>query len=336
MGQERLRDRERRHQGCGLRRFVSPVESCAHLVFASRAALDRLRERLRDRHRSSGHPDTIARLFGRRGTTHADAGRKTPIRDHDPGRPLLPSESPSGSIKPHARANPVPRPATTRDHAPDLGVNPGVKHAPRPRQTRAAAHDRDLAVPRDILETFVDRGQRERSRPPPVAPSGRRTPGRKRDDPRLLAVLQAWSRVSPRAGRGRLRTTNPRATAAAAPARTTARSPRGQPRSDLAPRRGAGLVERVAGTRCHRVPAVGCRLAVWDRKWFPRSAAPRTAGILDPGPWEDRLPAERRATRDQVDAAVESAVDRLFAFVGVRLPRGSEPQVTVKKGVRET
>src|SRR2546430_3179170 len=52
-------------------------------------------------------------------------------------------------------------------------------------------NDRYLAIQQDVLETYVDRGQLARLRQPTITLSGRRTPGLKLDDPRLLAVASA-------------------------------------------------------------------------------------------------------------------------------------------------
>jgi GNAT superfamily N-acetyltransferase len=312
-------DRERRRQGFGYRLFVTQVEYCTNLIFESRAALDRLHERLLDLNRSIGHPDKIAIIFGRRITTHTDAGLKTQILDHDLGQPVIRSEYKSSSIKQYARDNLILRTETTSYHTPDLGVNKGVEHLPELRKTMATANDRYLEVQQDVLETFVDRGQLERLRQPTVSPSGRRTPGLKLDDVRLLAVLQALVCFALLAGRGRFRTTDLHAMAAKAQGKTTASYTLGQLRYDLAKLRGKGLVERVAGTRSYRLPSEGYRLAVLYLKLFHRIYAPLTAGILEPVPWDDRLPAERRAALDQVYGAVENALDRLFASVGVRL-----------------
>jgi hypothetical protein len=161
-------------------------------------------------------------IFGRRITTHTDAGLKTPILDHDLGQPVIRSEYKSSSIKHYARDNRVLRTETTRSHTPDLGVNKGVEHLPELRQTMAAANDRYRDVRQDVLETFVDRGPWERLRPPTVSPSGRRTPGLKLDDVRLLAVLQALTCFALLAGRGRFRTTDLHATAAEAQGKTPA------------------------------------------------------------------------------------------------------------------
>jgi hypothetical protein len=147
-------------------------------------------------------------IFGRRITKHTDAGLKTQILDHDLGLPVIRSESKSSSIKQYGRDNLVLRTETTSYHTPDLGVNKGVEHLPELRETMATANDRYLDVQQDVLQTFVDRGQLERLRQPTVSPSGRRTPGLKLDDPRLLAVLQALTCFALLVDRGRFRTTD--------------------------------------------------------------------------------------------------------------------------------
>jgi hypothetical protein len=312
-------DRERRHQGFGYRLFVSQVEYCTNLIFHRRAALDRLHERLLDLNRSIGHPDKVAMIFGRRITKHTDAGLKTQILDDDLGQPVIRSEYKSSSIKQYARDNLILRTETTSYHTPDLGVNKGVEHLPELRQTMATANDRYLDVQQDVLETFVDRGQLERLRQPAVSPSGRRTPGLKLDDPRLLAVLQALTCFALLAGRGCFRTSDLHATVAEALGKTTEAYTLGQLRYDLGKLRGKGLVERVAGTQSYRLPSEGYRIAVLYLKLFHRIYAPLTAGIMEPVPWDDRVPPERRALLDRLYAAVDRDLNRLFETVGVRL-----------------
>ena len=312
-------DRERRHQGFGYRLFVSQVEYCTNLVFEHRAALDHLHERLLDLNRSIGHPEKITIIFGRRITKHTDAGLKTQILDHDLGQPVIRSEYQSSSIKQYARDNLILRTEVTSYHTPDLGVNKGVEHLPELRETMATANDRYLDVQQDVLETFVDRGQLERLRQPTVSPSGRRTPGLKLDDPRLLAVLQALTCFALLAARGRFRTTDLHVTTAEALGKTTESYTLGQLRYDLAKLRGKGLVERVAGTQSYRLPSEGYRIAVLYLKLFHRIYAPLTAGIIEPVPWDDRLPQQRRALLDRLYAAVDRDLNRLFESVGVRL-----------------
>jgi len=312
-------DRERRREGFGYRLFVSQVEYCTNLVFHRRAALGRLHERLLDLNRSIGHPDKVAVIFGRRVTKRTDAGLKTQVLDHGLGQAVIRSEYKSSSIKQYARDGLILRTETTSYHTPDLGVNKGVEHLPELRQTMAAANDRYLDVQQDVLETFVDRGQLERLRQPTVSSSGRRTPGLKLDDPRLLAVLQALTCFALLAGRGRFRTTDLHADVAGSLGKTTESYTLGQLRYDLAKLRGKGLVERIAGTQSYRLPSEGYRLAVLYLKLFHRIYAPLTAGIMKPVPWDERVPQERRALLDRLYAAVDRDLDRLFESVGLRL-----------------
>jgi hypothetical protein len=312
-------DKERRRQGFGYRLFVSQIEYCTNLIFQRRAALDHLHARLLDLNRSIGHPDKIAVIFGRRITKHTDAGLKTQILDHDLGQPVIRSEYKSSSIKQYVRDHLVLRTETTSCHTPDLGVNKGVEHLPELRQTMAATNDRYLEVQQDVLETFVDRGQLERLRQATMSPTGRRTPGLKLDDPRLLALLQALTCFAFLAGRGRFRTTDLHQMTAEALGKTTETYTLGQLRYDLAKLRGKGLVERVHGTQAYRLPAQGYRIAVLYLKRFNRIYAPLTAGILDPVAWDDQLSPERRASLDSLYTAVDRALNQLLESVGVRL-----------------
>src|SRR5262249_13433376 len=312
-------DRERRHQGFGYRLFVSQVEYCTNLVFHDRAALDRLHDRLLDLNRPIGHPDKVALIFGRRISQRTDAGLKAQILDHDLGQPVIRSEDKSSSIKQYVRDHRVLRTETTSYHTPDLGVNKGIEHLPELRQTMAASNDRYLEVQQDVMETFVDRGQLERLRQGTVSPTGRRTPGLKLDDPRLLAVLQALTCFAFLAGRGWFRTTDLHQMAAEALGRTTETYTLGQLRYDLAKLRGKGLVERIVGTQAYRLPGQGYRIAVLYLKLFPRIYAPLTAGTLDPVASDNRLPPQRRASLDRLYTAVDRALSQLFESIGVRL-----------------
>jgi hypothetical protein len=54
-------------------------------------------------------------------------------------------------------------------------------------------------------------------------------------------------------------------------------------------------------------------------KLFHRIYAPLTAGILEPGPWDDRVTPVRRALLDQLYAAVDRDSTQLFESIGVRV-----------------
>jgi hypothetical protein len=68
----------------------------------------------------------------------------------------------------------------------DSGVNKAVERLPVLRDKLAAIDDRYLAIPQDILETFVDRGHLQRLARPTLTPSGKRIPGLKLD------ILDNW------------------------------------------------------------------------------------------------------------------------------------------------
>jgi hypothetical protein len=312
-------DAERRQQGCGYRLFVSQVEYCTNLVFERRAALDRLHARLLDLNRSIGSPDKIAYIFGRRITKRTDAGLKTQVADHHLGNPVIRSQYKSSSVKQYVRDHLILRTETTSYATPDLGVNKSVEHLPELREKMSASNERYLDVQQDVLETFVDRGQMEQLRQPTVSPSGRRTPGLKLDDPRLLAVLQALVCFAFLVGRGRFRTKDLHQRVAETLGKTTETYKLGQLRYDLAKLRAKGLVERVPDTQTYCLPSHGYRLAVLYLKLFHRIYAPLTAGILSPVSDDARLAEPRRGQLDRLYTAVDAALNQLFEHHGLNL-----------------
>jgi hypothetical protein len=312
-------DKERRHQGFGYRLFVSQVEYCNNLIFDRRAALDRLSERLLDLNRTIGAPDKIAILFGRRVTKRTDAGLKTQITDHGLGQPVIRSDYKSSSIKQYVRDHLILRNEATSYHTPDLGIGKNVENLPQLREKMAACTERYLEVQQDVLETFIDRGQLAQLRQATVSPSGRRTPGLKLDDPRLLAVLQALTCFAYVAGTGCFRTPDLHAAAAQALSQTTDSYTLAQLRYDLAKLRAKGLVERLPGTQRYRLPATGYRIAVLYLKLFHKVYAPLTAGTLEPVAADTRLPPQRQALLDRLYTAVDHALQQLCEQVGIKL-----------------
>ena len=252
-------DRERRHHGCGYRRFVSPVESGTNLVLEPRRAGPPARASAGPQPLDRSPRPEAAPIVGRGLPKHADAGLKTQILDHDRGQPVIrgESKSQSSSIKQYVRDHGILRAETTSHHTPDFGVHQSVEHVPEVRPTMATAHERHLDAQPDVLETFVDRDQLNERRQPTVSPSGRRTPGWKRNDPRLLAVLPARVGFAFWANRGRGRTTDPHPAVADTVGKTTTSDTLGPLRHDLAKGRAQGL---VAHRRHADVPtAVGRR-----------------------------------------------------------------------------
>lgn len=309
---------ERRYRGCRHRLFVSQVEYCTNLVFAERAALDRLAERMLDLNRTIGRPDKLSVIFGRRITKSYAGGLKTQIADYHLGNPVIRSEYKQASIKQYVRDNRLLRTEATSYHTPDLGVGKSIEHLPRLRQVMAAINERYLTTQQDVLETYIDRGQLARLREATVSPSGRRTPGLKLDDPRLLAVMQALTRFVHLARAGSFRTRDLHGSVAEALGRTTETYRLGQLRYDLAKLRAKGLVVKVVGTQMYRLTEAGFRICVLFLKLFHRLYAPLTAAALDPVPLDCRLPEPHRSTLDRLYTAVDHALNLLLDQLGLK------------------
>ena len=301
----------------GFRLFVSQAEYCTNLVFHRRARLDRLMERLLDDNRRIGRPDQLATIFGKRLTQKTAAGVRTVISDYHLGNPCLRSQIGSNSIKQYVRDYRLFRTEASSYQTPQLGVNKAIGNLPQLRDVLHASTDRYLEVQQDVLETYVDRDQLQRLRSPSVSPSGRRTPGIKLDDLRLLGVMQALTCFAYLAGSGVFRT------AALLPRVLEAL---GQPpdtytlarlRYDLGKLRAKGLVQKVAGSRDYRLTPDGYRICVLFLKLFHKVYAPLAAGVLEPFPGDSLERKQRITYLDRLYRAVDQALDKLLDHVGV-------------------
>jgi hypothetical protein len=301
------------------RLFDSQVEYSTNLVFSRRAALDRMAERLLDLNRSIGRPDKLSTVFGYRITKAYRGGLKTQIADHHLGNPVIRSEYKDSSIKQYVRDHCLLRTETTSYNTPDLGVGKSIRNLPQLHRVMRGINERYLAIQQDVLETYVDRGQLARLRQPTITPSGRRTPGLKLDDPRLLAVMQALTGFVHLARGGRFRTRDLHQRAAEALGMTTATYRLGQLRYDLAKLRAKGLVLKVPQTHTYRLTPQGMRICVLFLKLFHRVYAPISAAVLKPIAHDAVLPDDRRCALDQLYADVDRALDHLLDHLGFRL-----------------
>lgn len=311
-------EQERRRGGCGHRLFASQVEYCTNLVFDRRAALDRISERLLDLNRTIGHPDKLSVIFGRRITRAYSGNLKTQIADYHLGNPVIRSEYKQGSVKQYVRDHLMLRTETTSYHTPDLGVAKSVDHLGELREAMRSINERYLDIQQDVLETYVDRGQLRRLREATVTPTGRRTPGLKIDDPRLLAIMQALTRFAHLAQGDSFRTRDLHRPTAEALGQTVETYTLSRLRYDLAKLRAKGLVQKIDGTQEYRLTPEGFRICVLFLKLFHRIYAPLTAAAVDPVLYDARVPIDRRATLDQLYAAVDGALDLLFHHIGLR------------------
>lgn len=301
------------------RLFSSQVEYCTNLVFKQRAALDRMAERLLDLNRNIGRPDKLSTVFGYRITKAYRGGLKTQIADHHLGNPVIRSEYKDSSIKQYVRDHRLLRTEATTYNTNDLGVGKSIHNLPQLRRVMNGINDRYLAIQQDVLETYIDRGQLARLRQPTITASGRRTPGLKLDDPRLLAVMQALTCFVHLARGGRFRTRDLHQHAAEALGMTTATYSLGQLRYDLAKLRAKGLVLKVPKTQTYRVTPHGMRICVLFLKLSSRVYAPFASAALRPLPHDATLPDSRRAHLDTLYAGVDRALDLLLDHLGFKL-----------------
>jgi hypothetical protein len=299
------------------RLFCSQVEYCTNLIFKERAALDRVADRLLDLNRSIGRPDKLSTIFGHRITKAYRGGLKTQIADHHLGNPVIRSEYKDSSVKQYVRDHVVLRNEATSYNTLDLNVGKSIRNLPQLRRVMHGINDRYLAIQQDVLETYVDHGQLARLRQPTITASGRRTPGLKLDDPRLLAVMQALTCFAHISRGGRFRTRDLHQRAAEALGLTTATYRLGQLRYDLAKLRAKGLVVKIPKTRTYRLTPQGFRICVLFLKLFHRVYAPFSAAAVHPAPHDALLPDDRRCALDRLYAGVDHALDQLLDHLGL-------------------
>jgi hypothetical protein len=312
-------ERERRRGGCGHRLFASQVEYSTNLVFKRRAALDRMSERLFDLNRTIGRPDKLTTIFGRRVTKRYRGELKTQIADHHLASPVIRSNFKSSSIKQYVRDHLMLRTETTSYNTRDLRIAKSIENLPKLRKVMTAINDRYLDVQQDVLETYLDRGQLARLREPTVTDSGRRIPGIKLDDPRLLALMQALTRFAFISRGERFRTKDLHEDTATALAKTVDTYTLAQLRYDLGKLRAKGLVRKVPRTQSYSLTPEGFRLCIAFLKLFHKIYAPLTSAALSPVPENGLVPEHRRSTLDHLYAAVDHAVELLMQQIGIKV-----------------
>jgi hypothetical protein len=296
--------------------FFSQTEYCTNIIFRRRAALDRMAERLLDLNRDIGRPDRLTVIFGRRITRRTPGGCKTQIIDHHLGNPVIRAECRAQSVKQYVRDHLLLRSETTCYNTRQLNVPKALQHMPALRATLHDITQRYLDVQQDILESFIDHGQFRRLREPTIAPSGRRTPGLKLDDPRILAVMRALTRFAHIANGDSFRTRDLLQHAREAlgnPAYTL-----NQLRYDLGKLRAKGLVARLPKTQRYRLTPEGFRVCVLFLKLAERVYQPLTAACLHPFYDDDRLTLEQRSALDRHYTAIDTALSNLMNHLGLR------------------
>lgn len=306
---------EDRARGYRYRLLMTQMEYCHNLVFHQRAAVNRLFQRLLDLNRSIGTPEKLAIIFARPNFRADTRTAETTVKITRLRTPVLRTGFKSTLLKQYVKEGALLRTETSTFQLRDLSVNKDLSHLPRLRQILDTSNERYLQAQQDVLSSYLDRGQLQALRQPSLSANGRRTPGLRLDDPRLLALLQALTAFAYLVGRARFRTkdlledvrqalSNPHFTLS-------------QLRYDLGKLRGKGLVLRVAGTQCYQLTSEGYQLAVLYQKLYHRLYAPLTAAILTPDAADGPLPNRGRAKLDRLYQAVSEALNKLTEEIGV-------------------
>ena len=304
-----------RSQGYRHRLFVAQAEYCHNLIFHRRAALEGLFGRLLDSSRALGRPEKLAVIFGRPCFRPDTRTGQTEVKITKLHTPVLRTGFQKTSLKQYVKDKTLLRTETTCNQLRDLAVPKDVKNLPKLRQVLDASNERYLDVQQDVLASYLDRGQLQQLRQPTVSATGRRTPGLRLDDPRLLAVLQALTCFVYLIGKGCFRTADLLADVQRAldnPAYKLS-----QLRYDLAKLRGKGLLTRIGGTQRYQLASQGYRLAVLYQKLYHRLYAPLTAGVLEPVPTDNLIANSRKTRLDRLYEAVDRALRALSKRAGI-------------------
>lgn len=310
---------ERRQAGVQHRLFFSQVEYCDNLIFARRAALDQLGDRLLDANRTIGQPNKLTVIFGRKITQRHSGKLQTVIEDLNLPNPVMRSHYKNGFIKQYVRDHRLLRTEAATNNVNDYNVGKAMENLPQLCQTLQRITDRYLEVQQDILESFVDRGHLQKLSEPTVLANGKRIPGLKLDHPRQLALMQALVRFSHIAAGAIFTTAEVHADTAEALGRSLTDYKLGSLRYDLSKLRAKKLVEKVPHSRRYQLTAEGYRICVIYLKLFQRIYAPLTSGILDPFQNDQQLAETRISRLDKLYRAVVNALDQLVDAVGLKV-----------------
>jgi hypothetical protein len=106
------------------------VEYCDNLVFRRRAALDNLGQRLLDAHRTTGQPNKITVIFGRKVSKQYRGELQTEIEDMHLPNPVIRSHYRNGFIKQYVRGHLILRTQAASNNVNDYGGKKAVENLP--------------------------------------------------------------------------------------------------------------------------------------------------------------------------------------------------------------
>jgi len=304
-----------RQQGYRHQLFMAQMEYCHNLIFHKRTAVDRLFDRLMDANRSVGHPQKLAIYFGRPCFRPDTRTGQTTLKITPLRTPVLTSSFKSTSIKQYVSNGLGLRTESGSYQLKDLSMPKNVNNLPKLRKALNTANQRYLEVQQDILATYVDRGQLQELRRPSTSVNGRRVPGMRVDDPRLIAVLQAITCFAYLVGKGCFRTRDLLPDVQRMLGNPEYRL--SQLRYDLGKLRSKGMIKRLPKTQSYQVTEQGYAIAILYLKIYQRLYAPLTAAIREPVPSDNQVLNNRQTRLDRLYVAVDQALTALAEHLGV-------------------
>jgi hypothetical protein len=305
---------EDRQRGYRHQLYMYQMEYCHNLLFHKRAALDRLFDRLMDANRSMGRPDKLAIFFNRARFQPVTRDGRITMKRTVTRTPVLTAGFKRTGIKQYVSNGEGLRTESSSHQLKDLGMPKNIANLPKLRQVFDQANQRYLQVQQDILATFVDRGELQKMRQPSFTPTGRRLPGLRIDDPRLMAVVHAFLCFAYLAGKAVFRTRDLLADVQKALDNPNYRL--SQLRYDLTKFRGKGLLQRLPGTQSYQLTEQGTRLAVCYMKIYQRFYAPLTSAIQAPFPGDERISTRQQSKLDRLYVALDDALKELADNLG--------------------
>jgi hypothetical protein len=300
---------EERAQGYRHQAYMAQLEYCDNLVFHDATTTHRLFDRLLDLNRGIGRPDKLAIIFGRTRFRPDTRGSQTVVKMTPMRLPVIKSTFHHTSLKQYVKSNVLLRTESAVFQLKDLSLRKSITHLDRARQVLHQSKQRYLDVQQDVLGTFVDRGHLQRLRQPTLSANGRRTPGLRIDDPRLLALWQALTCFVHLVGHGAFRTKE-----LLPDMRRILSQPDyklSQLRYDLGKLRGKGLVQRLANTQRYRLSPEAFRLAIVYSKIYHRLLAPLTSGVLAPLPKDNLLLNRNQSPLDRLYRTLDESLTKI-------------------------
>ncbi len=305
-----------RQEGFRHELFMAQMEYCHNLIFHKQVAAERLFDRLLDANRGLGHPDKLAIYFRRGRYQPVTVDGQTVLKLTPTRTPVLTGRYKNTSIKQYVSNNAGLRVESSTHQLKDLALRKNIKNMPKLRQVLNTANERVLDIQQDVLVSYVDRGQLQQLRQTSTSATGRRTPGLRVDDFRLIAVLQAITCFSYFAGKGCFRTTDLLLDVQKALGKPTYRL--SQLRYDLAKLRGKGLLSRLAKSQSYQLSPEGYRIAILYLKLYQRLYAPLTAAIREPAPADNQMLTNCQTKLDRLYVAVDKALQKRTDHIGLQ------------------